>query len=78
MADTSRLKGRIVEKGFTITSFADKVGISRQSLGKKLNGSRDFTVSEIFGICEALNITRPEIGDYFFTPKVPKTETISR
>ena len=72
MADTNKLMGRIVEKGYTVTSFADKVGISRQSLGKKLNGARDFTVSEIFGICEILSITRSEIGDYFFTPKVPK------
>ena len=75
MAETNKLKGRIVEKGFTVTRLAETIGLSRQSLGKKLNGLREFSVSEILSLCEVLGITRSEIDDYFFTPKVPKTDT---
>lgn len=67
MNDANKIKGKIIEHGYNMESFAKAIGISRQTLTKKLNGSSEFTVSEIYKICETLNIANSEIGTYFFT-----------
>ncbi|MBE6555771.1 MAG: DUF739 family protein [Ruminococcaceae bacterium] len=77
MTNTSKLKGRIAEKGHTLTSFSGAVGISRPCLRKRINGFADFKVSEIERICTVLNIAKAEIGDYFFVNEVPETETFA-
>lgn len=75
MTNTSKLKGRIVEMGFNLTSFADAVKISRPCLRKRINCLADFKVSEIERVCVVLKIPKAEIQDYFFTHNVPKMET---
>ena len=75
MTNTSKLKGKIAEKGYTFSSFAEAVNISRPALRKKVNGTADFKVSEIECVCSVLDITRAEISDYFFAQDVAKTET---
>lgn len=75
MTNTSKLRGRIVEKGFTLESFSEAVGMTRQTLRHRLDGTREFKVSEIQRSCEVLSISRDEIGDYFFAKDVPVSET---
>lgn len=75
MTNTSKLKGKIAEKGYTFSSFADAVNISRPALRKRINGTADFKVSEIERVCSVLDIARAEISDYFFTQDVAKMET---
>ena len=75
MTNTSKIKGKIAEKGYTFTSFAEAVNISRPALRKKINDIVDFKASEIERVCSVLDITRAEISDYFFTLDVAKTET---
>lgn len=77
MTNTSKIKGRIVEMGFTLSSFSDTVNISRPCLRSRINGQTDFRASEIERVCAALKISRTEIGDYFFTNNVPKMETVN-
>lgn len=67
MYKTDELKGKIVANGFNIKSFAETIGLSRQSLGAKLRGKTSFTVAEIEKICDVLSISKSEIADYFFT-----------
>lgn len=75
MTNTSKLRGRIAEKGYTMGSFSKAVGISRPSLRMKLSGEREFKASEITKSCLVLEISRHDIGEYFFAPNVPVLET---
>lgn len=75
MTNSNKLRGRIVEMGFTMESFSEAVGISRPSLRAKLSGAREFKASEIQRSCDVLSISRRDIGEYFFAPDVPVLET---
>lgn len=63
--NTNILKGRMVEKGFTQESLAKAVGISTNSMSRKLLGERQFRLGEVVRICEVLEIDDPR--DIFFT-----------
>lgn len=77
MTNTNKLRGRMAEKGFySLSAFAKAVDISRPCLRKRLSGRSDFRASEIERVCTVLDITKDEISSYFFSPNVPKTETI--
>ena len=75
MVNTAKLRGRIVEKGYKIGTFAKALNVSHVTLHKKLIGIRDFTSSEIVKICDLLDISRSEMPDYFFCHTVGKMET---
>lgn len=76
MTNSSKLKGRIAEKGYTLSSLSEAVKMSRPCLRKKINGLTDFKVSEIEKVCSVLEIPHAEIDIYFFTVDVPKMATI--
>ncbi len=67
MTNTNKLKGKIVENGYTLTSFSKAMALSRASLCKKIDGKIDFKASEIEKTCVLLGIAYSEVGDYFFT-----------
>lgn len=71
--DYSKLHGRIKECGFNQTTLAKQIKISVPTLSEKLNNKYAFTMKEIDAICKALNISKEEIGVYFFTEKVQKS-----
>lgn len=73
--DYSKLLGRIKEKGFTQESLAKLIGITPGVMSIKLNNQSPFKQKEIFMICEALDISISEIGEYFFTLKVRNNRT---
>lgn len=62
-----KLKGRIVELYGTQTNFAKKLGISKNSMSKKLTGKTEFSQSNIEQWAELLDIGKGEYGEYFFT-----------
>ena len=72
--DYSKLLGKIKECGFTQETLAKHIGIANSSMCLKLNNKAYFRFLEIYAICEALDIATDEIGRYFFTRKVRKTE----
>jgi len=78
MTNTNKLKGRIVEKGYTLARFSDILGLSRPAFRKKINNAADFRSSEIERICALLDISRIDIADYFFAAYVPKKETYTK
>ncbi len=57
MLDAQKLKGKIVEAGITQGELAKRIGISQNTLTRKLTGRRDFTIGEIDRICNVLQIT---------------------
>lgn len=74
--DYSKLRGRIVEKFGTIEDFADAMGLSKSSLSSKLNNGTSFGQKQIPQACFLLEIKAEEIGKYFFTVSVQKTEQV--
>ena len=61
-----KLIGRIIEKYGTRKAFAEKLGISENSMSLKLNGKTGFSQDEMNRWSDLLEIDVSEIGDYFF------------
>lgn len=68
--DYRKLKGRIREMYGTQDNFAEKLGIGRVSLFKRLTNKLEFSQAEIKKSCELLNIEPENVSLYFFTLKV--------
>ena len=60
------LKKKIGEKGMNVETLAEKVGIDRSTMYRKLNGSISTTVSEANRIKEVLGLTNDEARAIFF------------
>ena len=58
------LKGAIASNGITQKELAKIIGMSNNSLSRKIQGQREFTLGEVVSICKALNISEP--ADIFF------------
>lgn len=69
------LKEVIKDRGIKITSLADKIGITRQSLSQKLNGEREFTQGEILAIKNNLRLSDEEFMLIFFNSNVEESST---
>ena len=52
----SKLRGKIVEAGFSQRSLAKALGISKNTLNAKVNGRTPFNTDEIELICDKLGI----------------------
>ena len=72
MPNTAKLRGKIAEAGFSLSSLSRECGISRPSLRAKITGRTDFRSSEIERLAGILGIEQSEILVYFFAPAVPK------
>ena len=66
MFDYSKLKGRIKEICGTQDEFANRVGIGRVSLSKRLNNQLEFSQAEMLATAKVLNFNENEITEYFF------------
>lgn len=62
-----KLKGRIVEKFGTQGKFAEAINMSEQNVSRKMNSTIAFSTQDIELWCVTLDISKAEIGDYFFT-----------
>lgn len=54
------LKAAMAEKGMNQAKLAKAIGISANSMSRKLNGKRDFSLSEVAAITEVLELTAPQ------------------
>lgn len=63
----NKLRGRIVEKYGTQNKFAEALGISSNSLSKKMNCDTQFSQSDVELWCKLLDIPRDEIPSFFYT-----------
>ena len=61
-----KLRGRIVERYGTQGNFANALGLSSNSVSKKLNCKTGFTQEEMNKWAELLDINLNEYPDYFF------------
>ena len=61
-----KLRGRIIQKYASQSSFAVHLGTTEQTVTAKLNGRTQFSQDDIVKWCNALDIKAEEIGEYFF------------
>ncbi len=71
MVNVNKLKGKIVENGFSIEEFADKIGIDRSTLYRKLSRKcENLTIKEAELMRSELNLSSVEAADIFFAQHV--------
>lgn len=68
--DGIELKCEIMRNGYTISGFAEAIGMSKKALYYKLSGKSMFKQSEIQRISSALNLSNDRIISIFFNPEV--------
>lgn len=62
-----KLKGRITELYGTQAAFAKALGLSVNSVSKKLTGKTKFSQSDVEKWAKLLNISKTEYGEFFYT-----------
>ena len=66
VVNISMLRGRMVENGFTGTTFAKRIGIDRATFSRRLQANGlTFTVGEMHQIIEALHLSNEEAACIF-------------
>lgn len=66
MTNTAKLQGVMREKGHTLLSLANEVGLSGTGLFNKIHNISEFSASEIKAISVALDLTKDDAYAIFF------------
>ena len=67
MINANLLRGKIVANGYTQATFAEKIGMSKNTLSAKIIGKSDFTIGQVETMCQLLGVdTAKEIMAIFF------------
>lgn len=61
-----KLRGRIIEKYGSQEKYAEVLGISTNSLSKKMTGKTGFSQKDITLWSKLLEINKADYGEYFF------------
>lgn len=69
MIERALLEQKRKEKGITKAKIADTLGVTYQTLRKKMNNSDEFTVREIKLLTKLLGLSAEDVGAIFLTPK---------
>lgn len=65
--NATKLKSKLKEKGFSISTIAILIGVHNSLLSKKINGYEPMTVYEAMCMKEVLNLSNEEALDIFFS-----------
>jgi plasmid maintenance system antidote protein VapI len=72
MGKINHIKGRLAERGMTVSSFAKSLGISRNRAHAIVGGERAYNAIEIEKASALLDIPPEEIPHYFYGTLKPK------
>lgn len=61
----NKLKAKIIEKGLNVEGLADRIGMERSTLYRKLNNFEKITIGEAVKMKDALEMTDTEATDIF-------------
>ena len=64
--DVNKLKGKIVEKGMNVETVAERIGVDRSSLYRKLNNFEKITIGEANRLKDVLALSDEEANVIFF------------
>ena len=73
MINTSKVKGRMIEKGKTMQSIAPKIPCSPYTLGRKIANKAPMNLEETIILCNELDITEEEFAEFFLQQKLQNT-----
>lgn len=73
--DYSKLKGKIRELGMTQNEYAQKIGITEQTLNLRFKNKRRFRQEEMQKTMELFEEPVKNVHIYFFVQKVQKNRT---
>lgn len=62
-----KLRGKMVENGYTVEALSEVLDIDRTTLYRKLNDGEKFTIGEAQIINTVLNLTKDEAHEIFFS-----------
>ena len=74
MFSRNKFKAKIIASGFTVEKLANILGINTATLYRKINGSSDFSRSEMQIIRQTLNIGPKDMDEIFFAPELAETQ----
>jgi DNA-binding XRE family transcriptional regulator len=63
----AKLKGKIIEKGFTPETLATAIGVDRSTMYRKLTAIEKFTIGEARKIKLVLDLTNEEAVEIFLS-----------
>lgn len=66
----NEFKAEVVRNGMTLEEFSNKAGIARATLYRRFKEPNTFTLGEITGISETLDLTNERVMNIFFSGKV--------
>ncbi len=66
MCDSTKLKAKMVEKGFTQEKLASHIGINKSTLNRKIKNLDDFSIGEAKKIARILELSGDEATVIFF------------
>lgn len=64
--NTNALKGAIVARGMNVETLAQKIGINRASMYRKVNNIEKITIGEAQKIKEVLGLSDEQANEIFF------------
>lgn len=65
MVNANKLKGRLVEKGYTQADAASFLGIAQPTFNQKINNIRPMDLDEAEKLAEFLDISHEEFPGFF-------------
>lgn len=63
----NKLRGRIIEKFGSQAKFAEALGITENTVSRKMNGFVQFSTTDIVSWAKLLGISSEDYGSYFFS-----------
>ena len=66
----NKLKGKIIENGYTLKSMSAEIGICETSLRRKINDKSDFSIEESLVVKDRLHLSTEDYLDIFFGTKL--------
>ena len=70
--DNRALKASIIRNGMTQEQLAEMIGLTPNSISRKINGKNEFTLGEAQKITEALSLSSKEVSSIFFAKRVDR------
>lgn len=64
--NVNKLKGKIVEKGMNVETVAERIGVDRSSLYRKLNNFEKITIGDARKLKDVLELSDEEASAIFF------------
>lgn len=72
--DVPKVRGKMAERGYTITSFSNALGVDRNTLSTYLKSPEKMPYSVVSDMADILCDTKDEAISIFFAPDLRKTQ----